>query len=133
MMRRTVVNAKGQGSIPVELRKRLEIKPGTRVNWSEEQGRLVMAPMTSRRRNEIRGIPQAQARPGVRIGRIVCGNRPRATPRDVVGFNPLCYAFLRPYRFLSTQWQEVLRAFDRLGHFAQQFLQVFVAVDEIDV
>jgi bifunctional DNA-binding transcriptional regulator/antitoxin component of YhaV-PrlF toxin-antitoxin module len=29
-------------TIPVELRKQLEIKPGTRVNWSEERGRLVI-------------------------------------------------------------------------------------------
>ena len=36
MMCRTVVNPKGQVTIPFELRKRLEIKPGTRVNKSEE-------------------------------------------------------------------------------------------------
>src|SRR5260370_41179437 len=39
----------------------------------------------------------------------------------------------RADRFLSAQRQEVLRAFDRLSHLAQQFLQVFVAVDEIDI
>jgi hypothetical protein len=41
--------------------------------------------------------------------------------------------FSGTHRFLSAQRQEVLRALDRLGHFAQQFLQVFVAVDEINV
>ena len=48
-MRRTVVNARGQVTIPVELRKQLEIKRGTRVTWSEEKGQLIMAPMTLRR------------------------------------------------------------------------------------
>jgi AbrB family looped-hinge helix DNA binding protein len=55
-MHRTVVNAKGQVMIPAELRKQLEIKPGTRVTWFEEKGRLILAPMTSRRINEIRGF-----------------------------------------------------------------------------
>src|SRR5579859_1770273 len=41
--------------------------------------------------------------------------------------------FLRPDRFLPTQGQEVLRAFNRLGHLAQQFLQVLIAVDEINL
>jgi bifunctional DNA-binding transcriptional regulator/antitoxin component of YhaV-PrlF toxin-antitoxin module len=63
MIRRTVVNPKGQATIPRESRKRLEI---TRVNRGEEPGRFVMAPMTLRRRNEIRRIPHAQARPAVR-------------------------------------------------------------------
>jgi AbrB family looped-hinge helix DNA binding protein len=53
-MRRTKVNAKGQVTIPAELRKRLEIKPGTRINWSEEKGRLVLTSTTSRRIEEIR-------------------------------------------------------------------------------
>ena len=49
-MRRTVVNAKGQVTIPAELRKQLEIKPGTRVTWLEEKGMLVLAPITARER-----------------------------------------------------------------------------------
>jgi AbrB family looped-hinge helix DNA binding protein len=55
-MRRTVVNARGQVTIPAELRKQLEIKPDTRVTWLEEKGRLVLAPMTARRIKEIRGF-----------------------------------------------------------------------------
>jgi antitoxin PrlF len=55
-MRRTVVNARGQVTIPAELRKRLEIKPGTRVTWIEEKGRLILAPMTLRLMKEIRGF-----------------------------------------------------------------------------
>jgi bifunctional DNA-binding transcriptional regulator/antitoxin component of YhaV-PrlF toxin-antitoxin module len=63
MMRRSVLNTKGQATIPVELRQQLEIKPGTRVHGSEEQGRLVMAPMTLRRMNEIRGFLRPKAGP----------------------------------------------------------------------
>ena len=43
-------------TIPAELRKQLEIKPGTRVTWIEEKGRLMIAPMTSRRIKEIMGF-----------------------------------------------------------------------------
>jgi len=56
LMRRTVVNVRGQVTIPAELRKRLETKPGTRVNWFEEKGRLVLAPMTARRMEQIQGF-----------------------------------------------------------------------------
>ena len=55
-MRRTVVNARGQVTIPAELRQQLEIKPGTRVTWFEENGRLVLSPMTARRIKEIKGF-----------------------------------------------------------------------------
>ena len=55
-MRRTVVNARGQVTIPVELRRQLGIKRGTRVTWREEKGRLMLAPMTSRRIKEIMGF-----------------------------------------------------------------------------
>jgi AbrB family looped-hinge helix DNA binding protein len=55
-MRRTIINARGQATIPAELRTRLGIKPGTRVTWFEEKGRLILAPMTSRRISEIRGF-----------------------------------------------------------------------------
>ncbi len=48
MIHRTIINARGQVTIPAELRKQLEIKPGTRVTWFEEKGRLVLAPMTAR-------------------------------------------------------------------------------------
>jgi bifunctional DNA-binding transcriptional regulator/antitoxin component of YhaV-PrlF toxin-antitoxin module len=43
-------------TIPAGLRKQLEIKPGTRVTWFKEKGRLVMAPMTLRGIKEIRGL-----------------------------------------------------------------------------
>jgi AbrB family looped-hinge helix DNA binding protein len=55
-MHRTVVNARGQVTIPVELRKQLEIRPGTCLNWIEEKDRLVLVPMTARGIKEIMGF-----------------------------------------------------------------------------
>src|SRR5579864_1866270 len=40
---------------------------------------------------------------------------------------------LRSHRVLPAQRQEVLCALDGLGNFAQQLLQVFIAIDEINV
>src|SRR5580704_1739406 len=64
LMRRTIVNARGQVTIPAELRKQLGIKPGTRVTWFEEKGRLVLAPMTAQRIKDIRGF--LKSKPGER-------------------------------------------------------------------
>ena len=55
-MRRTKTSAKGQVTIPAELRERLGIERGTRISWKEERGRLVLTPMTERRLDEIRGF-----------------------------------------------------------------------------
>jgi AbrB family looped-hinge helix DNA binding protein len=55
-MRRTKTNAKGQVTIPAELRERFGIEKGTRINWKEERGRLVLTPMTERFIRECRGI-----------------------------------------------------------------------------
>jgi len=55
-MRRTKINAKGQVTIPAELRERLGIEKGTRINWKEERGRLVLTPMTERFIDECMGI-----------------------------------------------------------------------------
>jgi len=59
-MHHTVANARGQVTIPAELRKQLGIVPGTRVTWFEEKGRLMLAPMTLRRIKEIRGFLKPQ-------------------------------------------------------------------------
>jgi len=53
---RTVVNSKGSVPIPTELRERLGLKNGTRVTWTEENGRLVLTPITERRLDEIMGF-----------------------------------------------------------------------------
>jgi len=53
---RTVVSSKGQVVIPAELREELGLNKGTRATWTEEQGRLVLTPITIRRIKEIRGM-----------------------------------------------------------------------------
>jgi len=53
---RTVVSSKGQVVIPVELRQQLGLKKGTPATWSEEQGRLVLTPMSERLLDEIQGF-----------------------------------------------------------------------------
>jgi len=53
---RTVVSSKGQVVIPAELRQRLSLGKGTPATWSEENGRLVLTPMTERRLDEIMGF-----------------------------------------------------------------------------
>jgi len=55
-MRRTKTNAKGQVTIPAELRERLGIEKGTRINWKEERGRLVLTPITKRFIRDCMGI-----------------------------------------------------------------------------
>ncbi len=56
VMQRTKTNAKGQVTIPVELRDRLGIENGTHINWREERGRLVLTPMTKQFIHECMGI-----------------------------------------------------------------------------
>jgi len=51
----------------------------------------------------------------------------------MIGISWLSTALSRPHRFLPTQRQEILRALDRFRYFPQQLLQVFIAVDEIDL
>ena len=53
---RTVVSSKGQVVIPVELREQVGLKKGTPATWTEEQGRLVLTPITERQLDEIRGF-----------------------------------------------------------------------------
>ena len=53
---RTVISSKGQVVIPAELRQRLSLEKGTPATWSEENGRLVLTPMTERQLDEIMGF-----------------------------------------------------------------------------
>jgi AbrB family looped-hinge helix DNA binding protein len=53
---RTVLSSKGQVVIPAELREHLGLEKGTRATWSEEQGRLVLTPVTERLLDEIMGF-----------------------------------------------------------------------------
>ncbi|MGB8010224.1 MAG: AbrB/MazE/SpoVT family DNA-binding domain-containing protein [Terriglobales bacterium] len=52
--RRTKISTKGQVTTPTELRERLGIGKGTRVNWKEGRGRLVLTSMTGRQREELK-------------------------------------------------------------------------------
>jgi len=53
---RTVVSSKGQVVIPSELREQFGLGKGTPATWSEENGRLVLTPITPRRLDEIMGF-----------------------------------------------------------------------------
>ena len=44
-MRRTVINAKGQVTIPAGLREKFGIEKGACIDWTEMQGRLVLTPI----------------------------------------------------------------------------------------
>lgn len=53
---RTTISSKGQVVIPIELREQFGLGKGTPATWTEEQGRLVLTPMTKQRLREIRGF-----------------------------------------------------------------------------
>ena len=53
---RTVVSSKGQVVIPAELREQLGLRKGTPATWSQEQGKLVLTPITERQLDEIMGF-----------------------------------------------------------------------------
>jgi AbrB family looped-hinge helix DNA binding protein len=48
-MRRTIISSKGRVTIPAELRKKLGLNPGTHINWSKENEKLVLTPLNMRR------------------------------------------------------------------------------------
>lgn len=53
---RTTISSKGQVVIPAELREQFGLQKGTSATWTEEQGRLVLTPMTKQRLRQIRGF-----------------------------------------------------------------------------
>jgi len=53
---RTIVSSKGQVVIPAELRAQFGLDKGTPATWTQEEGRLVLTPMTAQRIREIRGF-----------------------------------------------------------------------------
>jgi AbrB family looped-hinge helix DNA binding protein len=57
------INARGQVTIPAELRKSLGIEDDARISWAEENGRLVLTPI-ERLLDEIQGFLKVQ--PGER-------------------------------------------------------------------
>ena len=50
------MSSKGQFVVPAEVRERLGLEKGTRARLTEEEGRLVLTPLTKRRLREIRGF-----------------------------------------------------------------------------
>lgn len=56
------ISSKGQVVIPAQLRKRFGIEQGTRATWSEENGQLVLTPITVQRIREAMGC--LKPRPG---------------------------------------------------------------------
>lgn len=53
---RTVISSKGQVVIPAELREQFGLAKGTAATWTEENGRLILTPLTAQRLREIRGF-----------------------------------------------------------------------------
>jgi AbrB family looped-hinge helix DNA binding protein len=51
----TTVSSKGQVVIPAELREQLGLQKGTPATWKEENGRLVLTPITEQRIKETMG------------------------------------------------------------------------------
>jgi AbrB family looped-hinge helix DNA binding protein len=50
IVRITRISAKGRVTIPAELRERFGLRKGTRIDWKKDGGRLVLTPVTSRRK-----------------------------------------------------------------------------------
>jgi len=53
---RTTISSKGQVVIPAELRQQFGLEKGTPAIWREEQGRLILTPITAQRIREARGF-----------------------------------------------------------------------------
>lgn len=53
---RTVISSKGQVVIPAELREQFGLEKGTPATWTEDNGRLVLTPITLQRIREMRGF-----------------------------------------------------------------------------
>jgi len=56
------VNAKGQIVIPAGIRDRFDIKPGTKIAFVEEQGRLLIQPVTDAFIESVRGSLRSRSR-----------------------------------------------------------------------
>lgn len=50
------VTSKGQVVVPARLRRKFGIKEGTRLNFTEENGRIVVQPLTKEYISSFRGI-----------------------------------------------------------------------------
>ena len=57
------VKAKGQVVIPVDIRRKFQIDEGTRVAFLEDDGRLVLQPVTDEFIEEMKGILSGRGLP----------------------------------------------------------------------
>lgn len=57
------VKAKGQVVIPVDIRRKFQIDEGTRVAFLEDDGRLVLQPVTDEFIDEMKGILSGRGLP----------------------------------------------------------------------
>jgi AbrB family looped-hinge helix DNA binding protein len=55
MAHRTTISSKGQVVVPAELRAQLGLHKGTAATWTQENGRLVLTPISAKLLDEIRG------------------------------------------------------------------------------
>ena len=55
-MHTVYVTSKGQLVVPADIRRRYGIKPGTRVNFVEENGRIIFQPVTREYIHSFRGV-----------------------------------------------------------------------------
>ncbi len=55
-MHTAYVTSKGQLVVPAAIRRRYGIKPGTRINFVEENGRIIFQPVTREYIRTFRGI-----------------------------------------------------------------------------
>ena len=55
-MHTAYVTSKGQLVVPSGIRRRYGIKPGTRINFLEENGRIILQPVTREYIRSFRGI-----------------------------------------------------------------------------
>ena len=60
----SVVTSKGQLVIPAPLRRRLGIKKGTRIAFTEDDGRLIVQPVTREFIRGLRGSLRGEPSPG---------------------------------------------------------------------
>lgn len=60
-MQEAYVTSKGQLVIPAKIRRRYNIKAGTRINFVEEEGRIYMQPVTREYIRSFRGIFKLKA------------------------------------------------------------------------
>lgn len=61
MATNAIVTSKGQVVIPAEIRKKYGIKPGTQISFFEENGRLVIQPITEQFIENLAGSLKGKA------------------------------------------------------------------------